>query len=301
MDIIDENVQIVILADRMPLMGSSKRQRRFVTMGDPRTDALREMAEHRGLRLLRSRRRKPGGDFGRYGLVDRQSGRNVLGVGKSGLKATADQVETFLRERESADWTGSLQGLREARPPRSEKSIDRSPATARQKGRLRRPPARPAVVSAPAPPVTPEAVPALTIRPARKGDAPSIAALLQELNDSEAGDLAARIAGASRRKVPVLVAELGGLVGLVAYELVDIFHRAAPLGRISTLIVNKRARRQGVGSALLRAAEERLVRLGCTKFEGVGEIQVGGPQSFFRDLGYEKAYRYVKRSGDQGH
>ena len=31
---------------------------------------LRAMAQVRGLKLVKSRRRKPGGDFGRYGLKD---------------------------------------------------------------------------------------------------------------------------------------------------------------------------------------------------------------------------------------
>ena len=44
-------------------------------------DALREMAANRGCKLVKSRRRKPGGDFGRYGLKDAKSGNEVLGFG----------------------------------------------------------------------------------------------------------------------------------------------------------------------------------------------------------------------------
>ena len=39
-------------------------------MANEITDTLREMAANRGLKLVSSRRRKPGGDFGKYGLKD---------------------------------------------------------------------------------------------------------------------------------------------------------------------------------------------------------------------------------------
>lgn len=70
------------------------------------TDKLREMAGHRGLRLVASRRRKPGGDFGRYGLHDAQ-GERVFGVGEDGLTATADEIEAYLRGATSSAWSKS--------------------------------------------------------------------------------------------------------------------------------------------------------------------------------------------------
>ena len=55
---------------------------------------LREMAQHRGFRLVKSRRRKPGGDFGRYGLADAKTGQDCFGIGKDGsLEASADEIE----------------------------------------------------------------------------------------------------------------------------------------------------------------------------------------------------------------
>jgi hypothetical protein len=51
-----------------------------------RDKMLREMAQHRGFKLVKSRRRKPGGDFGRYGLTMRRRGRTASGSARAGSK-----------------------------------------------------------------------------------------------------------------------------------------------------------------------------------------------------------------------
>jgi mannose-6-phosphate isomerase-like protein (cupin superfamily) len=75
-------------------------------MADEKTEALREMARHRGLKLKTSRRRKPGGDFGLFGLVDTAE-KPVLGVGEKGLEASAEEVEAYLRDAMRATWKSS--------------------------------------------------------------------------------------------------------------------------------------------------------------------------------------------------
>lgn len=67
---------------------------------------LREMAAHRGLKLVRSRRRKPGGDYGLYGLEDGE-GAPVLGIDNGVLSATYEEVEAHLRGALRADWARS--------------------------------------------------------------------------------------------------------------------------------------------------------------------------------------------------
>ena len=70
-----------------------------VQIADTETAAepeIKDIARARGFRLVKSRRRKPGGDFGRYGLVDLDSGRECMGFGDDGLTADADEVLAYL-------------------------------------------------------------------------------------------------------------------------------------------------------------------------------------------------------------
>jgi mannose-6-phosphate isomerase-like protein (cupin superfamily) len=85
-------------------------------------EALRDMAVHRGFKLVASRRRKPGGDFGLYGLTD-AGGEPVFGIEKGALKATAEEIEAFLRDGMRATWTksaGSAKRVKTPPPPKPE-------------------------------------------------------------------------------------------------------------------------------------------------------------------------------------
>lgn len=70
-------------------------------------EELRAMATHRGLKLVKSRRRKAGGDFGLYGLKD-ASGAEVFGFGAEGLTADAEAIRDFLRGGMRSDWSTSV-------------------------------------------------------------------------------------------------------------------------------------------------------------------------------------------------
>ncbi len=77
-------------------------------MADKDRDAeLRALAGHRGLRLVKSRRRKRGGDRGRYALADAATGEKCFGFGKEGLEATGEEIEAYLRARAEATWRKS--------------------------------------------------------------------------------------------------------------------------------------------------------------------------------------------------
>ncbi|TGX41663.1 cupin domain-containing protein [Sphingomonas naasensis] len=84
------------------------------------------MATHRGFRLVTSRRRKPGGDFGKYGLKD-ASGVPVFGIAKTGLSASAEEIEDYLRGATSNAWSKSA-GSTKARPkPRAQPKPEAPP------------------------------------------------------------------------------------------------------------------------------------------------------------------------------
>ncbi len=79
-------------------------------------EALRDMATHRGFKLVSSRRRKPGGDFGLYGLKD-AGGEPVFGMEKGALKASAEEIEAFLRDGMRATWTKSAGSAKRVKTP----------------------------------------------------------------------------------------------------------------------------------------------------------------------------------------
>jgi len=87
---------------------------------EPSDQKLRHMAEHRGLKLLKSRKRKPGsGDYGKFGLTD-ADGKVLLGVSKEGLTAAPGDIEAYLRKGATSNWKASAETA-PARPPHSPK------------------------------------------------------------------------------------------------------------------------------------------------------------------------------------
>ena len=124
-------------------------------MADESIDSqLRDMAQHRGLKLVKSRRRKPGtGDFGRYGLTD-DKGKPLLGVGEDGLTASADDIESYLRAGTASSWKQSAKSQPDS--PRVRNVKDSGDGTKEQppvSRRVRRtPPARAATARAPGSP-----------------------------------------------------------------------------------------------------------------------------------------------------
>ena len=78
-------------------------------------EKLRDMAKHRGLKLVKSRRRKPGvGDYGKFGLTD-AAGKPLLGIGAQGLEASAQDIEAYLRAGAASTWKASAEST-PARP-----------------------------------------------------------------------------------------------------------------------------------------------------------------------------------------
>jgi mannose-6-phosphate isomerase-like protein (cupin superfamily) len=89
-------------------------------------EALREMAAHRGFKLVSSRRRKPGGDFGLFGLKDANGGA-VFGIEKGALKASGEEIEAFLRDGTRATWAKSAGSAKRVKTPPAPKPVKAKP------------------------------------------------------------------------------------------------------------------------------------------------------------------------------
>lgn len=266
---------------------------------------LREMARHRGFKLVKSRRRKQGGDHGKFGLADAKSGKKCFGYGEDGLTASPEDIESYLRTGELSTWKKSVGGARRQAPKAAETPPAKAetPAGGRPKVPEKKAPAKPKrepepptrPKRQPEPELKPEPAPELKIRKAGKGDAEALAGLLAGLGDGpDAKAVAARLAALARAGTPMLVAERGLLVGCSAWQIMAAPHRPL-MGRLTLVAVAADARRQGIGRMLVEASEAAMRKKGCTAFEAVSAIDFSGAQSFFRNLGYEKAgYRFAK-------
>lgn len=253
-----------------------------------RSDELREAAAHRGLKLVKSRRRKPGtGDFGRFGLTD-ATGKKLLGFGADGLTATAGDIAAYLREGAAATWAESARTTpgRPKKPPERTPPAKVEPPPARATTPKARTVSKPETIShaEPSPP------PALLIRGARPGDVAAIALLIG--GDSRA------IADRLRERGSVLMAEREGVVGCIAWHVIPTLQHGA-IGRITLVAVAEDERRRGIGTALVQAARARLAKLDCALVEVMSDIDLRNAHGFFRALGFrQSSYRFtIDRSG----
>jgi ribosomal protein S18 acetylase RimI-like enzyme len=274
-------------------------------------DALREMAANRGCKLVRSRRRKPGGDFGLYGLADAKSGKKLLGFGKDGLEATADEIEDFLRGSTVSTWKSSLAavgkgsggakgsgGGKESAPPARP---PRSASRAEPQARTPKPRAAPEAKAPPPPAKPPAEPPRLRIRAADSVDGEAVVALIAELGyEADADEVADRIQRLGRLGEPPLLARRGDdIVGCLTWHVMAVVHRPRPVGRISMLVVADGARRQGIGAALVRAAEEKLAERGCGLVEVTSNEKLRAAHAFYKSLGYERtSFRFARTLKD---
>ncbi len=233
--------------------------------------ALREMAANRGCRLVASRIRTPGkGDYGRFGLKDAKTGRDLFGFGEAGLTATAAEIEAFLRGDSAAGWKQSVGSAKRAPKAKAPPKAKPPPA------------ARPA--------------PRLVIRDARPADAPAIAALIVALGyDVSATEVRTRLAALRKGGQAALVADRGGLLGVLTTSVMTVLHRPHSVGRISMLVVAEAARGEGLGRALVAAAEKRLAAAGCGLIEVTSNAKRLRAHAFYEKLGYERtSYRFAK-------
>jgi ribosomal protein S18 acetylase RimI-like enzyme len=223
-------------------------------------EALRELAANRGCKLVRSRLRTPGkGDYGRFGLKDAKSGREVFGFGKKGLTATPEEIAEFLRGNAAATWKSSVGTARRAPRPKPEPK--------------------------------PRPEPKLVLRDAKPRDAEAMAALIGALGyEVTAAEVRKRL-----RSVEALVADKGAIVGVLSISVTNVLHRPRPVGRISMMVVAEAERGRGIGAALVAEAERRLAAKGCGLVEVTSNQKRLRAHAFYEKLGYERtSYRFFK-------
>lgn len=268
------------------------------------TEELRAAAAARGFKLVKSRRRKPGGDFGRYGLVEAKSGRECFGFGDDGLTGSAEAVRDYLRGGEVASWKRSLLGVVDGGKGRSDSTGSKtkeatatpSPSAKPRKGAKPKPDSPPAFAGgagggpasspqpSPPPPAPAPRPEKLSYRPAKPADAAAIAKLIGANPDAVAQGLAAAKKAVT---VPIL-AERDGIVGVLAWAFVPILAGAAR-ARITLLHVDPEARREGIGRRLIDEAEAAAKKAGADRLELLLDLELDAPTAFLRKIGFQRA------------
>jgi ribosomal protein S18 acetylase RimI-like enzyme len=231
-------------------------------------EELRELAENRGCKLVKSRIRTPGrGDHGRFGLKDAKSGREVFGFGREGLTASPEEIASFLRGNAAATWKSSVGNARRAAPTEMPRPVPK-----------------------------PKPEPKLVLREARPKDAEAIAALIASLGyEAAAADVRRRLAALAKAGQQAVVAEKGKVVGVLSTSMMIVLHRPKPIGRISMVAVAADACGRGIGTALVAEAEKRLAAKGCGIVEVTSNIKRLRAHGFYEKLGYARtSYRFAK-------
>lgn len=128
------------------------------------------------------------------------------------------------------------------------------------------------------------------IRPATRADASELAGYVTQLGYAKTTDeLESTLDRMAKDAASgVLVAESEGqLVGVVSFSIIPAF-ADAPWCRLSSLVVDGRWRRMGIGAALLAAVEEIARTRGCSLIEVTSGPQRHDAHAFYRGLGFEQ-------------
>ncbi|MET9310723.1 GNAT family N-acetyltransferase [Kribbella sp. NPDC003505] len=128
----------------------------------------------------------------------------------------------------------------------------------------------------------------MRIRPAGSTDA--VDALLEELGypQPDPAVTAARLrAWADDPAGAAYVAEADNrLLGVIAVHVIPFFEREGTWARIVALVVSSRARRHGVGTLLLEAAESFAASRGCLRLEVTSSNHRAPAHTFYQSHGY---------------
>lgn len=143
-----------------------------------------------------------------------------------------------------------------------------------------------------------------TMRPMQPDDADAVRALMHQLSGyaMTRAEMLERLDFVNASPVDwlfVCETELG-VVGVLSFRLREQIERPGRYGEIYAIVVDERARRQGIGRVLMEYAEDLARQHACN-----GTWLVSGfkrkdeAHRFYADLGYEiTGYRFVKKFGE---
>jgi GNAT superfamily N-acetyltransferase len=85
------------------------------------------------------------------------------------------------------------------------------------------------------------------------------------------------------------------ILGVATLHKMTVLYRATPVGRITLLIVDEPSRGQGIGRALVDAAEEVFARSGCGLMEITSNQRLTAAHAFYQRLGFKQtSFRFAK-------
>ncbi len=144
---------------------------------------------------------------------------------------------------------------------------------------------------------------AVTIRAATAADLPAVLGLYRQptIDDGEALPIAAAEALLARfRAYPdytlyVALDAAGAVVGSFALLIMDnLSHRGAPSGVVEAVVVDPAAQRRGIGTAMMRFAQDRCRAKGCYKVSLSASLKRGEAHAFYESLGLRRhGYSFV--------
>jgi GNAT superfamily N-acetyltransferase len=86
----------------------------------------------------------------------------------------------------------------------------------------------------------------------------------------------------------VLARNDDALAAVVTLHCMTVLHRPRPVGRITALVVEETMRGQGIGRALVNAAEVAPTSAGCGLLEITSNARLVDAHAFYERLGYER-------------
>lgn len=136
-----------------------------------------------------------------------------------------------------------------------------------------------------------------TIRAATQNDAAELARLISPLGYViTQADVEARWEPWTREgNTALVVEEQGSLLGVITLHRMTVLHRSQPVGRITSLAVDRPAQGRGLGRALVHSAEAELARAGCGMVEVTSHTRRLEAHQFYEHLGYVRtSHRLAK-------